>query len=83
MTCKQIAPGFSASGQFTPDDVRDAAARGFKSIICNRPDGEEVGQLPAELVAKQAEALRAEIRPYPCAADGEAMQISAVPSHPP
>lgn len=57
MTFKQIAPGFSASGQLTPDDVRDAAARGFKSIICNRPDGEEAGQLPAELVAKQAEAL--------------------------
>jgi sulfide:quinone oxidoreductase len=53
MTFKQIAPGFSVSGQLTPDDVRAAAAQGFKSIICNRPDGEETRQpLAAEIKAE-------------------------------
>ncbi|WP_374615066.1 TIGR01244 family sulfur transferase [Sphingorhabdus sp.] len=57
MTFKQIAPGFSVSGQLTADDVRNAAAQGFKSIICNRPDGEEDGQPSASIVQEQAAAL--------------------------
>lgn len=32
------------SGQITPDDVQQLANRGVKSIINNRPDGEEVNQ---------------------------------------
>lgn len=50
MTFKQITPGFSVSAQLTLDDVRDAAAQGFKSIICNRPDDEEAGQLNSDKV---------------------------------
>ena len=82
MTFKQIAPGFSVSGQLTPADVRDAAARAFKSIICNRPDGEEAGQLPAELVAKQAEALGLKFAHIPLATgaitadDGARMRVA-------
>lgn len=75
MTFKQIAPGFSASGQLTPDDVRDAAARAFKSIICNRPDGEEAGQLPAELVAKQADALGLKFAHIPVASGARSSKI--------
>lgn len=57
MTFKQIAPSFSVTGQLTSDDVREAAVLGFKSIICNRPDGEEAGQPSAAGIQKQAEAL--------------------------
>ncbi|MEQ1548750.1 MAG: TIGR01244 family sulfur transferase [Chakrabartia sp.] len=57
MAFKPITPQFSISGQLTLDDVSDAAAQGFKSLICNRPDDEEGNQLPAALVQKQAEAL--------------------------
>lgn len=57
MTFKQIAPGFSVSAQLAPDDVRDAAAQGFKSIICNRPDDEEAGQPSAATVRDQAAGL--------------------------
>jgi sulfide:quinone oxidoreductase len=57
MTFKSIAPGFSASVQLTPDDVHDAAAQGFKSIICNRPDDEEAGQPSAAVIQQQAAAL--------------------------
>ncbi len=37
MTFKQITPGFSVSGQLSLDDLNEAVAQGFKSIICNRP----------------------------------------------
>lgn len=56
MPFKQISPVFSVSGQLTLDDVRVAAAQGFKAIICNRPDGEEQGQPEAALVKAAAEA---------------------------
>ena len=57
MTFKSITPNFSVSAQLTPEDVHQAAAQGFKSIICNRPDGEEAGQPSAAAIQKEAEAL--------------------------
>ena len=52
MQFKQISPVFSVSGQLTLDDVRDAAAQGFNTIICNRPDDEEAGQLASKTRAR-------------------------------
>ncbi len=40
MDIRQIDDNYSVSGQIEPDDVRDIAAEGFRTIICNRPDGE-------------------------------------------
>ena len=57
MPFKQVSPIFSVSGQLTLDDVRDSAAQGFKTIICNRPDNEEATQLASKNVQEQAEAL--------------------------
>ena len=57
MTFKSIAPNFSVSGQLTPEDISQAATQGFKSVICNRPDGEEPGQPSAAAIRKAAEAL--------------------------
>jgi len=57
MTFKSIAPSFSVSGQLTPDLLQQAAAQGFKSVICNRPDDEEAGQPSSSVVQKEAEDL--------------------------
>lgn len=57
MTFKSISPRFSVSGQLTPEDVQQAAAQGFKSVICNRPDGEEAGQPSSSVIREAAEAL--------------------------
>lgn len=57
MTFKQITPGFSVSGQLTLDDLNEAVAQGFKSIICNRPDDEEAGQLNTEKVEEVSNQL--------------------------
>ena len=37
---KPVTDEFSVSGQLTAEDVEHLAARGVKSLICNRPDGE-------------------------------------------
>ncbi|MBB5700867.1 sulfide:quinone oxidoreductase [Ochrobactrum daejeonense] len=40
MDIRQIDDNYSVTGQIEPDDVRDIAAEGFRTIICNRPDHE-------------------------------------------
>lgn len=56
MDIRQIDDNYSVTGQISPDDVRDIAAEGFQTIICNRPDGESGDEQPtfAE-IAKVAE----------------------------
>lgn len=40
----ELAEGLHASPQLSPSDIAEAHRLGFRSIIINRPDGEEVGQ---------------------------------------
>lgn len=49
-----VAPEFriTISGQITPDDVKELAKMGVKSIVNNRPDGEEAGQPTSDEIAK-------------------------------
>lgn len=70
MPFKQISPVFSVSGQLTLDDVRDAAAQGFKTIICNRPDDEEAGQLTFKTVQNYAEELGLKFAYIPVSSSG-------------
>ena len=52
MKAKQVTDEFAVAEQLTADDVDMMAAAGFKTIICNRPDGESHGQpLRAEIQA--------------------------------
>jgi sulfide:quinone oxidoreductase len=44
MHLKQLSPKLSVSPQIMPGEVASVAAAGFKSIICNRPDGEGADQ---------------------------------------
>jgi uncharacterized protein (TIGR01244 family) len=57
MDIREIAQGISVAGQIEPSDVATIAALGFKTIVCNRPDGEAPGQPDHALI--EAEALRA------------------------
>ena len=40
MTIKTLTPALSVCPQFLPQQVASLAKSGFKSIICNLPDGE-------------------------------------------
>lgn len=44
---RDVTPLFAVSPQISLDDIALAASEGFKAIICNRPDGEDSGQLSA------------------------------------
>jgi sulfide:quinone oxidoreductase len=44
----ELAPGLSAAGALGTADLEALAAAGVRTIINNRPDGEDPGQLPAE-----------------------------------
>ncbi|AEK56174.1 MULTISPECIES: TIGR01244 family sulfur transferase [Brucella] len=56
MEIRQIDDNYSVTGQINPNDVRDIAAEGFQTIICNRPDGEGGEEQPDfEEIARVAE----------------------------
>ena len=52
---RRLAEDFWASPQISPDDVTEAAERGFAMVINNRPDG-EVHDQPAGSTIEEAEA---------------------------
>lgn len=51
-----LAPGIAAAGNLTPDDIAALADSGVKTIVNNRPDGEDPGQLTAAEARRLAEA---------------------------
>ena len=52
----QLAPGISATGKLDRGDIEALAQQGVRTIINNRPDGEDPGQLPAADARRLAEA---------------------------
>ena len=44
MNIKQVVDGVAVAEQISASDVDQLAAEGFRSIICNRPDGESADQ---------------------------------------
>lgn len=43
---RYIAEDFAVAGQISKDQVATIAHAGFKTVICNRPDGEAPDQTP-------------------------------------
>jgi sulfide:quinone oxidoreductase len=56
MTVFRLSETCAVSSQIQPADVAAIAADGFTTIICNRPDGEDIGQPTAGDVAAECEA---------------------------
>ncbi len=54
MPIQSLSPNFAVSPQILPAELPAIAAAGFKSVICNRPDGEDPGQPSFEAVAQAA-----------------------------
>jgi uncharacterized protein (TIGR01244 family) len=51
-----LAPGLSAAGKLDRSDIEALAGAGVRTIVNNRPDGEDPGQLPAAEARTVAEA---------------------------
>jgi sulfide:quinone oxidoreductase len=65
METKFLTPVLSVSAQISVAELADLAQAGFKSIICNRPDGEAADQPGYREIAKAAEALGLQARYLP------------------
>jgi uncharacterized protein (TIGR01244 family) len=52
-----LTDGFSVASQIAPDDIAEIAGAGFRTLINNRPDGEEPGQLSSATARGTAEGL--------------------------
>jgi sulfide:quinone oxidoreductase len=57
MRIVEITPDYSVSPQIAVADVATIKGLGFRSIMCNRPDGEEPGQPEVAEVRAEAERL--------------------------
>jgi uncharacterized protein (TIGR01244 family) len=51
MDIRPLTDSYSVTPQILPEDIPTIAAQGFKTVVCNRPDGE----IPADI---HAEAMR-------------------------
>ncbi|MBS8272268.1 TIGR01244 family phosphatase [Thalassospira tepidiphila] len=65
MEIKTISNGFSVSPQIVADNVKEIAKRGFRSIVCNRPDGEGADQPTFEEISNAAKEAGLEVRYQP------------------
>lgn len=52
MTFKRVTPELSVSAQITLNDLQHIKEQGFKSIVCNRPDGEGADQISFAAIEK-------------------------------
>ncbi|MES1197140.1 MAG: TIGR01244 family sulfur transferase [Pseudomonadota bacterium] len=53
---RRVTAAFSVAPQLVAEDIARAAEEGFRTIICNRPDGEAPGQLTCEEAQRLTEA---------------------------
>lgn len=65
MDLRKITDEFTVSPQIEASDIPDIVAAGYQSVLCNRPDGEELNQCPYDDVAQAAQAAGLEVRSVP------------------
>lgn len=70
MSVKALSPNVSVSPQIAIGDLPDIATHGFKSVIGNRPDGEETGQPRWDEIAAAAQEAGLEARHIPVGTAG-------------
>jgi uncharacterized protein (TIGR01244 family) len=56
MDIRRITPDYAVSPQIEPEDLPEIVAQGFRTVVCNRPDGEVPLELSSEIIRVAAEA---------------------------
>lgn len=62
---RKLTDGLSVSPQMPPEAMEEVAASGFRSVIVNRPDGEEPGQPSTDEMEAAAREAGLEFRRLP------------------
>lgn len=75
---KSLDSTVSVSGQIMPEEVAQAAAAGIRTIVNNRPDGEEADQPPGRDIAAAAAAAGLGYRHIPVAGGFSQEQVAAM-----
>lgn len=57
MEPRKLDSAFSVVGQLRPEDLAQAAEQGFRTVVCNRPDGEAPDQPSSLEMAAEAARL--------------------------
>lgn len=57
MNVTKVADDYSVTPQIRVEDLQKFKERGFRSIMCNRPDGEDAGQPDFAVIAAAAQEL--------------------------
>ncbi len=78
MNIRKLSDEVSVAGQITAGEVPALAASGFRSIVCNRPDGEAAGQPAAKEIQAAATAAGLGFRYVPVHHGASASQPAAV-----
>lgn len=72
---EQLSDDIAVAAQITSDHVQQAADLGYRSIICNRPDGEEEShQTPYQEIAQQCAQLGLQFIYFPVSPSGHTEQ---------
>ena len=56
MDIRPLTDTYAVSPQITPDDLQAIAQAGYRTVICNRPDGEIPPDVQAETIRRATEA---------------------------
>lgn len=65
---RPIAPDYAVAGQLQPENMQELADAGYKSVINNRPDGEDPAQPSAAVMEAAARAAGMQYRYIPVGA---------------
>lgn len=65
MDIRPLTEEFAVSPQIDAAHMKEIAGSGFRSVLCNRPDGEELGQEDYTTIEAAAQAEGLEIRWVP------------------
>ena len=57
MDIRELTPAYAVSPQILPEHLKEIAAAGYTTILCNRPDGEIPGEICASAMEEAATAL--------------------------
>ena len=67
MNFARLSDHYSVAPQIRPADIEFFAGQGFKTVICNRPDGEDPGQPTADSIREACEKLGIDFHMIPMA----------------
>lgn len=65
MDLRPLTEDFAVAPQIAPDDLPAIAAEGYRSVLCNRPDGEAPDQPDFDAIARAARDAGLEVRCVP------------------